>query len=380
MTEFHVEVVRIGEIEKHPSADTLSITQVHGGYPVIFKTGTYKPGDLAVYVPVDSIVPDTAEWAWLAPAGASLRDKDRRIKAKRLRGVFSMGLLTDAAPSMEEGEDVARLLGITKYEPPADNAEVSTQPRQPRHVAWYKALFWRVVLYFGLAAYFGGVDHTRLVNPPRLKYLPGTYDIEPFRKHGRQWFEPGEIVVVTEKVHGQNASYVHDGKKLHVKSRTRWRRNDPNESQNTWARVAKKYSLEEKLKAYPGIILFGETYGNNADMPYGVDRQKDGDEFVAFDAFNTNTNEWLDYPAFTRFCQGIEVPIAPILGVIFWSEFQYDTLLPLSEGPSNLAMKNGANHIREGFVVRPWKERKVNGGQRVILKMAGESYLTRKAA
>lgn len=34
MTEFHVEVVRIGSIEKHPGADTLSVTNIHGGYPV----------------------------------------------------------------------------------------------------------------------------------------------------------------------------------------------------------------------------------------------------------------------------------------------------------------------------------------------------------
>lgn len=29
MSEFHVEVVRVGKVEKHPNADSLSITKVY---------------------------------------------------------------------------------------------------------------------------------------------------------------------------------------------------------------------------------------------------------------------------------------------------------------------------------------------------------------
>lgn len=368
MTEFHVEVIRIGSVEKHPNADTLSLTRVHGGYPVLFKTGEYKTGDLAVYIPVDSIVPDTEQWAWLAPAGAALRDKDRRIKAKKLRGIFSMGLLAKAPPGSRVGEDVASKLGITKYDPDAD-AEQHTPPYQRKRSApWYVRL-WR---YF-----FTPKDPTRPLAAPKLKFLPGVYDIEPFRKYGRYWFEPGELVVATEKIHGQNASFVHDGKKLHIKSRTRWRRNDPAEVGNTWAQVAKKHSLEQKLAAYPGVVLFGETYGNNSDMPYGVNRTEDGDSFLAFDAFDSNTGRWFDYVQFERLCVELDVPTVPVLATIAWSEEQYEALISLAEGPSVLP---GVKHIREGFVIKPIQERQINGGQRVILKMAGEGYLTRKAA
>lgn len=343
MTEFHVEVVRIGKVEKHPNADSLSITQVHGGYPVIFKTGDYKTGDLAVYVPVDSIVPDTEQWKWLAPAGASLRDKDRRIKAKRLRGVFSMGLITEAFPGMREGEDVSKLLGITKYEPDVEVESAPVQRQFRQSMPWWKVAFWNIVLYLGLAKYFGRKDWTSTgTNPPRLKYLPGVYDIEPFRKYGQQWFEPGEVVIVTEKIHGQNASFVHDGKKLHIKSRTRWRRNDPTEKQNTWAAVAEKYDIERKLKTKPGIVLFGETYGNNADMPYGVSREKTGDEFVAFDAWDSNEGRWLDWYEFAALCTELDVPKAPVIGRFEWQDDQYEALLPEAEGKSILAALKGA--------------------------------------
>ncbi len=41
MSEFYVRVFRIGKVGKHPRADTLSITQGPGGYPVCFKTGEF---------------------------------------------------------------------------------------------------------------------------------------------------------------------------------------------------------------------------------------------------------------------------------------------------------------------------------------------------
>jgi tRNA-binding EMAP/Myf-like protein len=111
MSEFKVEVVRVGPIRKHPNADTLSITDVHGGYPCIIRTGEFREGGLAVYVPITAVVPaDDERWAFL---GAH-----REIEAKRLRGVFSMGLLTKADPSWELGRDVAAELRIVRAEAP----------------------------------------------------------------------------------------------------------------------------------------------------------------------------------------------------------------------------------------------------------------------
>lgn len=38
MSEFKVEVVKVGPVEKHPNADSLGITKVYD-YPVIVKKG-----------------------------------------------------------------------------------------------------------------------------------------------------------------------------------------------------------------------------------------------------------------------------------------------------------------------------------------------------
>lgn len=363
MTEFHVNVVRLTEVTKHPNADSLYIAKIHGGYPVIFRGkehgGHFEEGDLAVYVPVDSLLPATKEFAWLSPpvavqlpgggtemvAPAVLREQDRRVRAKRLRGVFSMGLLVPAPEGAVDGQDVAELLGITKYEPPEEVISASRT---------------------------NGFQ----VPAPRLTVMPNVYDIEGLRRY-TDTFEPGEAYVCTEKIHGQNARFVHDGEKLHVGSRNRWL---TTEERNTWSDVAARYGLAAKLAKRPKVVFFGETYGNNSDMPYGVERGKTGDELRFFDAFCSETGRWYDHDEFRAACDELGLAVVPELCRGVWSEGEFAKLLPLAEGTTTLVA--GKGHVREGFVIRPLKERNMRGptAGRLILKLHGEGYLTRKGA
>lgn len=351
MTESHVEVVRISGIEKHPNADSLSLARIHGGYPVLFRTGEFSEGDLAVYIPVDSVVPDRPEWEFL---GAGLRN--HRIKARRLRGLFSMGILTAAPEGSSEGDNVAELLGVRRYEDVCDEANQ------------YKG-----------ASTTDGLQ----VPAPRLACMPSVYDIEGYRKYGTRLFnDPTEDVVVSEKIHGQNFRAVFADGALHVGSRTRWLMTDP--ETNTWAKVAARYGLAEKLAQCPGLVLFGESYGNNSDMPYGVKRFETGDALAVFDAFNSNTGEWLSFDDLVALCSaqeplpgigsGLALPMAPVL---------YRG--PLGEAPDLAALAEGkttigGDHVREGWVIKPTRERRDDRAGRVILKFVGEGFLTRKAA
>ncbi len=61
------QAVRILNVISHISADALDIVTVLGDYPVIVKRGEYKVGDLACYIPIDAIVPDTEEYHFLCP-------------------------------------------------------------------------------------------------------------------------------------------------------------------------------------------------------------------------------------------------------------------------------------------------------------------------
>lgn len=320
MSEFHVEVVRIGPITKHPNADTLSITNIHGGYPIILRTGEYVEGDLAVYVPVDSVVPEgDPRWSFLG--------EHTRIRAKRLRGVFSMGLLTKADPSWVLGQDVHEELRIVKWEAPvieegsADEADPGT--------------------------------------------LPVYTDIEGLRRY-RDVLVEGEEVVLTEKIHGENFRAMHDGDRLWVGSRTRIKKPDPKGS--NWWKAAHSADLENVLRAFPGVVLYGEACGYTGGFPYGQAGRAPG--LRAFDAMDSRSRRYFDYDDFCALAAGLHLAVAPPLYRGPWS---WD-LVKHADGKSTV----DPSHVREGFVVRPVKERVDERLGRVILKMHGEAFLTLK--
>lgn len=328
MTEFRIEVVRIGAIQKHPNADTLSITHVHGGYPCIMRTGDFKEGDLAVYVPVDAVVPtDKPRFSFLG--------EHARIRAKRLRGIFSMGLLSPVEEGWELGKDVAETLGIVKYEPPEDAEAGADDERDPG-------------------------------------YMP-VYDVEGFRRYPDAFLD-GEEVVVTEKLHGENGRFVHDGERLWCGSRTRYKkRPEPGKSGGRWWTGAMAINLEERLAQVPNIGFYGETHGYTKGFTYGVPKGLVGIRF--FDAIDVKTRMYLDVEAFTHLCETLKLAMVPVLARGRWgSDITMPHVKDLAEGPSTL----DATHVREGVVLRPVQERRDDRFGRVICKLHGEGFLTAK--
>lgn len=121
MSELRVDVVPIA-LEKHPNADSLSIVKVFG-YTCIVKTSDFEGVPLAAYVPADYMASDAPEFSFLG-------DK-KRIRAMRLRGIYSEGLLIKARPHWKIGDNVAGELGVTKYEPPEDMSTGGENESQP---------------------------------------------------------------------------------------------------------------------------------------------------------------------------------------------------------------------------------------------------------
>jgi RNA ligase (TIGR02306 family) len=324
MSEWKVQVVKVGAQTKHPNADRLLTTRVFD-YPVITGVGEFQEGELAVYVPVDSVVPaDDPRWAFL--------QGHLRIKAKRLRGIFSMGLLTKAVDGMKEGEIVAEQLRIIKYEPPPNAATGGEAEKCP--FDW-----------------------------------PKYTDIESIRR----WpdvLKEGEEVILTEKIHGTSARYVFKEGRLWVGSHNEVKKEIPG---SVYWSAAKKHDLAKRLEAIPGIAIYGEVYGWVMDLRYG---HKPGTVSLAlFDAMDLSTNRYLDYDAFEALAKTLEVPIAPGLYRGEWK----GSLKAHAEGNSVLlGPEKAVDHIREGFVVKPVKERFDDRIIRVILKYHGEGYLTRK--
>lgn len=324
MSEFHVDVVRLGEVLPHPNADLLEITNVHGGYPCIIRKGDFKPGDLAVYVPIDTTLPDIECFSFLA-------DRDRKhLRAKKLRGIFSMGLIIPPPEGVSEGDDVAELLGVTKWEA-GDDPNVTGGECEP---------------------------------PPQGWHFPHYTDLDALRR--RKWLlVPGEEVVITEKIHGANARYVHDGERLWVGSRKQIKVEDP---ASIWWKAAAQCDLAEKLAQAPMHVFFGEVFGQVQDLKYGVN----GVAFRCFDVFDVSAGRYLDHDEARFLADDLGIEWVPLLYRGPWEPENVDTWC---EGFSAI---EGANHVREGFVVKPVRERYDERVGRVILKMHGQGYLLRK--
>jgi len=323
MSEFHVEVVTIGPVRKHPNADTLSITAINDGYPVIFRTGDFQEGDKAVYLPVESLVPLTdPRFAFLA--GKDKPKERERIRAKRLRGIFSMGLLTKADPAWVVGQNVQNDLNITKYEPP-----------EPLGI--------------------GGED----IKDPG--FFPHYTDIEGLRRFPHLLKE-GEEVVITEKLDGVNGRWLWREEQCWVGSHNLFKKENPD---NLWWKAALQEQLPEKLKSFPWVGVYGEVYGSVQSLHYGLPAGKV--KLALFDAIDTRTRSFYNDAEFEALCKTLGVPRVPVLYRGPWS----DALRGLAEGSSTLA-----NHVREGIVIRPVVERFEEAlGGRLILKLHGEGYL-----
>lgn len=323
MSLHRVDVIRINELERHPNADTLSVVRIFGRYTCVVRTDDWKVGDLGAYLEPDMVVDSTRpEFAFLAG--------HERLRVKKLRGIVSMGLLVKAPPGTNEGDDVMEALGVRRYEPPMSNAGMSTGGEAER--------------------------------PPDGVYAPN-YDVENWRRYSGL-IRPDEVVVPVEKLHGASSKYVWAHGRLWASSRTEWKREDAG---NIWWKcVAQNPWIAEWCAANAGMVLYGEVFGSVQDLRYGA---RPGElRFRAFDVMRGN--EWLGYDDLRAALDGMLAPMVAMPaphGDGAWLE-------AAAEGRSLI---EGAEHVREGVVVRPIHERTCPEIGRVQLKIVSSAYLER---
>lgn len=365
-----VEVVPI-VMEKHNNADTLSICNVFGGYTCVLRTCDWSGIELGAYIPPDSLV-DTGrpEFSFLVEHARA--DGKHRVKAKKLRGVVSFGLMVPAPAGFKLGDDCAEFLGVEHYEPPLPGEQKA-----------------------------GLITGGEIAKSPDVYFVK--YDVDAFRKyHGL--FVPGEQVWVTEKIHGASARYVFHDEQMHCGSRNEWKKEFPDYAHITmeWllARLREQYKpkldedpevainnrateifdkLHNKPKArnlwwnaltpemeawcrrHPNCVLYGEVYGQVQNLKYGLN----GVAFAAFDIMIDGA--WLHAEDARNLAPTI--PWVPYIGTIPYS---FNSIVEMSDGPSTVP---GANHYREGCVVKPVVERRDPYVGRVCFKCVGGTYL-----
>lgn len=357
-----VNVVRIGEILPHPNADKLEITMV-GGYQVVIGKDNFKTGDLAVYIQPDSVVPQTEPFKFIwqdhVDLDGTVPEKRRRITVKRLRKEYSEGLLMPVADfpilfnmttegnslHFKEGDDVAQFLGVTHYVPEFDRestvADTANAPRLKRPKT-LRGWFHFVLYKLGLKGHQSQALNTGFTFP--------VYDVDAL-KNNKRLIQSGDIVHVTEKIHGSNARYVFIDGAFYAGSRTQWKK----KGGNVWWNAADQYpEIEEWCRENEGKVLYGEVGPTQKGFRYSAEGGKTF--FFAFDVYDPTDHSW-SWPADHGFATNV-----PSLGAFGYGE---DLVKQLADGDS---LVPNAKHIREGVVLR----NKRNG---VTLKIVSNKFL-----
>lgn len=335
MSTLKAEVVRV-EILPHPNADRLEIAKVRGWQCVTGK-GQYATGDLVVYLPIDSVLPEK-----LVKKLEIEKNYHNRLKTIKLRGFVSQGMVmplptsdwcaSDAAPLPEEwheGDDVTHILGITKYEPPPPPVNMSGISRQAED------------------------RFQRYTQVENIKNYPNL-------------FKQGDWVILSEKLHGTNFRAANINGEIHVGSHNMDLVENPD---NLYWKAANLLDVKNRLK--PGEQIFGEIYGAGIQKNFDYGKKQGELGISIFDVLVDN--QYLNHIDYMRFIldRELESYAVPMITLGEWN----DEMMAYSKGPSLLYPSN----IREGFVVKPIIEKYSEElGGRLILKSISEDYLLMK--
>jgi tRNA-binding EMAP/Myf-like protein len=386
-------VVRITEILPHSNADKLELIHIDG-YQCVVGKGQFKVGDLAVYIQPDSVVPQTKPFAFIwgpyqdpsDPVGLdqakAVPERRRRITVRKFRGEWSEGLLLSVedfpkltqhngiidvvTPTFSEGTDVSDILGITHWNPDVEvesnTRGTSTSAAAPRRK--YPKTF-RGWLYFLLA--FIGFGRAKKLITQEVSFKIPTYDVEALKNHMGA-FQDGEPVLVTEKIHGSNARFICIDGVMYAGSRNLWKSPD---SDCIWRKaLAQNPWIEAWCRAHKGFALYGEVAPTQKGFHYGL---KDGEvRFWVFDILSP-AGEWLSPEEW--YTIGLITPEkGQTVPVLYAGPFDKEQIFKLVDGPSLIP---GANHIREGIVIKAIENRNVRGLGRLQLKVVSNAFLER---
>lgn len=200
---FHFDFAKV---RKHENADRLGLYSIpDSDYLYVLNLADWDGyvGKVC-WVPPDSLVPvSRPEFSFLAVDSKYDEFSNKlkeggfaRVKAKRLRGIVSYGLMVKYTGELPDRANGATELEVRHYEPPSlgeggkrgSNLGPSVDDASAPDGVYYK------------------------------------YDVDAFLKYGRRLFEDGEPVYVTVKYHGQNHRAVCKDGQMHVGSRTGWKK------------------------------------------------------------------------------------------------------------------------------------------------------------
>lgn len=317
------------------------------GWNLIIKKDEFQEGDKAVYLEIDSQLPEKPEFEFLRP-------KKFRIRTMKMAGVRSEGIcfpltiLPAREKPYEIGEDVTELMGVTKYEPPEDEDLPQDEPHEKTfweklplmRYRWYRRLFGRTKKSKrGWPEQIPVTDETRIQSCPFVLNDKAT-----------KW-------LATEKIDGTSASYLllrhhhrirPDTFEFVVCSRKLRLSRD---NSHYW-QIADRYHIEDILRKLIGghnwVAIQGEIIGPKI--------QKNKYKFTEPDLFVFNLMYPDDRTGFWRRQSSVDAAVklknlglnfVPIVDTELTLPDTVDEVLAMAHSPSRIG-----DTIREGLVFR----------------------------
>ncbi len=121
------------------------------------------------------------------------------------------------------------------------------------------------------------------------------------------------------------------------------------------------------------FYILGEIYGKGVqDLAYADDNDK---HFRVFDIYVGKPSEghYLSPHEVKDACAALDIESVPVL---YFGTYDKETVEELTNGKETVS--GNELHMREGVVIRPFKERRNDDIGRVILKSVSDAYLLRK--
>lgn len=367
-------VVQINAIEPIVGSDNCEAAIV-GGWRVMTRKGTFQAGDKAIYFEIDSKVPETETFAFLASKHYKVKTQKYTFGGKGL--MISQGLLMSFADfdwdinKYEVGDFLTETLGV-KYSVVEDNkrkASVDKYKRMAqRHpklfknskiIQWlYKRIWGKKLLFLFLgnkrdkkASFWPDwvvkTDEERVQNLPQL-----------FPPDNTEWF-------VTEKIDGTSTTFTmkkikRNKYEFYVCSRNVCFDKPEKETKlfyetNVYTEMALKYNIEEVLKnilnthnEFVFVTIQGETYGKSIQQR---DYHMNNTDFKAFNlifGYKNGTVKRLNPREMTEILTNTyNIPCVPILDEHFKLPESIDEMIAYADGASVID-----GDYREGVVLR----------------------------
>lgn len=306
-------IQKITSVTPIEGADNIEQIQILG-WQLVSKRGEFTPGDLAVYIEIDSLLPYNNTFAFLWPPSSGEDRQPLRLRSKKIKGVLSQGLALPVGILPEdslkqEGADVTEVLQITKWEPPNTSSSREIECAFPSNL-------------------FPKTDEVRVQSVPDV--------LDELR---------GTECYAAIKVDGQSltfAKYEFDGQPINrVCSRNFCLKNIPGSPH--W-QAAQQLNIFEKLPlnyAIQGEFAGEGIQGNRLGLR--------GRKFFAFQVFDIANKKYLDFKDFIEFCSSRGITTVPIEWVRKL-DLTLDSALLEAQG----LYENG--FPREGLVIRPTSE------------------------